>query len=57
MFHCLENTLRLLEILLDLQLSLSYLSQQITTSHCLHSLRDNDVGTVDLISFPHVPHS
>lgn len=31
-------------------LSLSYLSQQITVSHCLQSLRDNNVDTLDLIS-------
>lgn len=53
MFHCKEkymeppgNPVRFVE------LSLRYLSQQITVSHCLHTLRDNNVGTLDLIGYP-----
>lgn len=34
------------------ELSLSYPSKQITVSHCLHTLRDNNVGTLDLINYP-----
>lgn len=58
MFHCSEkkmetpgNPVRFVE------LSLSYPSQQITMSHCLHTLRDNNVGTLDFISYLCATHS